>query len=183
MGEERIVAAGLTKYGDWGKLKRTMERFDKNLRKNCTIALRRAGLELEGIIKNRIISGKDMSPLHPVTIAMKGSSKPLIDGGDLLGSVGYRFVELDAVFVGVHRMAADGTDIAALHEREEGTRIKVTPKMRAFLHAHGLHLKATTTELFIPGRPFVKPAYKDFRGKGITKKLFSDAIAKTLKGA
>jgi len=113
---------------------------------------------------------------------MKGSSKPLIDQGDLLGSVGFRFVELDTVFVGVHRKAADGTDIAAIHEREEGTRIKVTPKMRAFLHAHGLHLKATTTEIFIPGRPFVKPAYEDFKEKGIPKKLFVKAVEKTLKG-
>ena len=183
MGKGKVVAGGVTKYGDWSKLKRTMDRFGKNLSKNCTVALRRAGLELEGFIKNRILTGKDMSPLHPVTIAMKGSSKPLIDGGDLLGSVGYRFVEADAVFVGVHRMAADGTNIAALHEREKGTKVKVTPKMRAFLHANGLHLKKTTTEIFIPGRPFVKPAYLDFKGKGITKKLFSNAIAKTLKGA
>jgi len=89
MGKGKVVAGGVTKYGDWSKLKRTMDRFGKNLRKNCTVALRRAGLELEGFIKNRILTGKDMSPLHPVTIAMKGSSKPLIDGGDLLGSVGY----------------------------------------------------------------------------------------------
>ena len=174
--------AGMTKYGKWLKLKRIMERYDRNLRRNATVALYRAGLELEGIIKSRIIDGRDMSPLHPFTIAMKGSSKPLIDEGDLLGSVGFRFVELDTVFVGVHRKAADGTDIAAIHEREEGTRIRVTPKMRAFLHAHGLHLKPSTTELFIPRRPFVKPAYEDFKAKGISKKLFVKAVEKTLKG-
>ena len=50
----------------------------------------------------------------------KGSSKPLIDDGDLLGSVGMRFIEELAIFVGVHRRSEDGTDVAAIHEREEG---------------------------------------------------------------
>jgi len=177
-----VAKAGMTRYGKWRKLRQIMERYDRNLQKNATVALYRAGLELEGLIKNRILDGKDMAPLHPFTIAMKGSSKPLIDEGDLLGSVGFRFIELDTVFVGVHRKAADGTDIAAIHEREEGTKIKVTPAMRAFLHAHGLHLKPTTTEIFIPGRPFVKPAYEDFKEKGIPRKLFVKAVEKTLKG-
>ena len=172
----------MAKYGEWKKFERVLRRFERNLKRNCTIALTRAGIEMEGLIKDRIISGKGMAPLHPFTVAMKGSSKPLIDDADLLNSLGYRYVARDAVFVGVHRKAADGTDIAALHEREKGTQVRVTPKMRAFLHSKGLHLKATTDALFIPGRPFVKPAYQDFRDKGIAKRLFADAVAATLKG-
>ena len=117
-----------------------------------------------------------------VELAAEGDALAHIDDGDLLNSVGYRFVGTDAVFVGVHRKAEDGTDVAAIHEREEGTRVKVTPKMRAYLHARGFHLKPTTTELFIPGRPFIKPSYHDFRRKGIAKKLFGKAIKSTLEG-
>jgi hypothetical protein len=168
--------------GDWKKLKNIMRKYDQRIMKNCTVALMRAGVKLESTIKNRIIDGKGMGPLHGFTIEEKGSSKPLIDEGDLLGSVGLRFLAKDAVFVGVHRKARDGTDIAAIHEREEGTRIKVTPKMRAYLHARGFHLKPETDELFIPGRPFIKPSYRDFRERGIAKELFTEAVEKTLKG-
>ncbi len=172
----------MPKFGQWGKLRDVMKGFDRHLQKNCSVALMRAGVLLEGMIKDRIISGRDMAKLHGFTVEQKGSSKPLIDDGDLLGSVGHRFVEKNAVFVGAHRKAADGTDVAELHEREKGTRIKVTPKMRAYLHARGLHLKPETKVLFIPGRPYIKPAFRDFKAKGRMKGLFGKAITKTLKG-
>ena len=172
----------MPKFGQWGKLRDVMKRFDARLQKNCSVALLRAGVLLEGMIKDRIISGRDMAKLHGFTVEQKGSSKPLIDDGDLLGSVGHRFVEKNAVFVGAHRKAADGTDVAELHEREKGTRIKVTPKMRAYLHARGFHLKPETKVLFIPGRPYIKPAFRDFKAKGHMKGLFGKAITKTLKG-
>jgi hypothetical protein len=93
-----------------------------------------------------------------------------------------RFIEELAVFVGVHRRAEDGTDVAAIHERENGTRVPVTPKMRAFLHARGFHLKPETTELFIPGRPFVKPAYRDFRERKTAEKLTAQLVEETFGG-
>ena len=40
----------------------------------------------------------------------------------------------------------------------EGCRIKVTPKMRAFLAAKGLYLKQSTKYINIPPRPFIDPA-------------------------
>ena len=172
----------MPKFGQWGRLRDVMKGFDRRLQKNCSVALMRAGVLLEGMIKDRIISGRDMAKLHGFTVEQKGSSKPLIDDGDLLGSVGHRFVEKNAVFVGAHRKAADGTDVAELHEREKGTRIKVTPKMRAYLHARGFHLKPETKVLFIPGRPYIKPAFRDFKAKGHMKGLFGKAITKTLKG-
>jgi len=172
----------MPRFGQWNRLRDVMRGFDKRLRANCRLALMRAGIVLEGMIKDRIISGKGMPKLHGFTVDQKGSSKPLIDDGDLLGSVGYRFVEKDAVFVGAHRKAADGTDVAALHEREEGTRVAVTPKMRAYLHARGFHLRPTTTHLFIPGRPYIKPAFRDFKAKGHMKGLFGKAIQDTTRG-
>jgi len=172
----------MSRIGDWGKLKGIMKGYDKRVMKNCTVALMRAGLKLESLIKGRIIEGKGMSPLHGFTVEEKGSSKPLIDEGDLLGSVGLRVLAKDAVFVGVHRKAEDGTDIAAIHEREDGTRVPVTPKMRAFLHSRGFHLRPETTELFIPGRPFVKPAYRDFRERRSAEKLTVQLMEETFGG-
>lgn len=174
--------AGEGKTGDWDKLKGIMGDFDERLQRNARKTLRRAGEELASDIRTRILDGKDMKPLHGFTIEQKGSSKPLIDDGDLLGSVGMRFIEALAVFVGVHRRAEDGTDIAAIHEREDGTRVPVTPKMRAFLHSRGFHLKPETTDLFIPGRPFVKPAYLDFRQRKTAERLTAELVEETLGG-
>ncbi len=47
--------------------------------------------------------------------------------------------------------------LAGIHEY--GCRIKVTPKMRAFLHRQGLHLKASTTEIVIPERSFLRTGH------------------------
>ena len=172
----------MAQFGGWRQLRNVMRGFDRRLRGNCSVALARAGITLEGMIKDRIISGRGMTQLHGFTVDQKGSSKPLIDDGDLLGSVSHRFVTKDTVFVGAHRKAADGTDVAALHEREEGTRVRVTPKMRAYLRARGFFLRRTTTHLFIPGRPFIKPAYRDFKAKGHMRGLFGRAVERTLKG-
>ena len=100
----------------------------------------------------------------------------------LLTSVNWAFVGPTAVFVGANRTSESGADLAALHEREDGTRIKVTPRMRGYLAAHGFYLKKETTELFIPGRPYIHPAYRDFKQQGVAKKLFSEAVKKTLQG-
>lgn len=47
--------------------------------------------------------------------------------------------------------------LAGIHEY--GCRIKVTPKMRAFLHSQGLHLKKSTTEIVIPERSFIRTGH------------------------
>ena len=41
---------------------------------------------------------------------------------------------------------------------EFGAVIKVTPKMRGFLHFIGIHLKPSTKVIHIPPRPFMRPA-------------------------
>jgi len=173
--------ADSARSGDWDRLINVMARFDERLRKNARQALARAGTELAGMVKERILDGKDMKPLHGFTVQQKGSSKPLIDDGDLLGSVDFAFLDELAVIVGARRRAEDGTDVAGIHERENGMRIRVTPKMRAFLHARGFHLRPETRELFIPGRPFLRPAARDYEAKGSLRELGLLLIEKTVK--
>jgi len=174
--------AGEGRYGAWKKLRDIMKGFNKRLHDNAEKALRKAGEELASDIRERILDGNDMAPLHEFTVEQKGSSKPLIDDGDLLASVGVRSIEDLAVVVGVNRKAEDGYDVAALHERENGTRVPVTPKMRAYLHARGFHLKPETTELFIPGRPYMKPAYEDFRDRKAAEDIMVEFVEETLEG-
>lgn len=59
----------------------------------------------------------------------------------------------------------DEANIAAVHEF--GCTIHVTPKMRAYLHYQGIHLKASTQYIHIPARPFLRPVLlgKEFKAK------------------
>lgn len=42
-----------------------------------------------------------------------------------------------------------------------GTKTRVTPKVRAWLHAHGVHLSPRTTQLVRPPRPIYEPSAVD----------------------
>lgn len=67
--------------------------------------------------------------------------------------------ELKGRKVNVGVLEGEHAWLAAIHEY--GCTIPVTPKMRAFLHHKGLHLKATTTEIKIPERSFLRAGYDE----------------------
>lgn len=123
-------------------------------------------------------------PNAPLTIAIKGSKKPLIDKGDLFQSVATQEFSWDKIAVGV--LATDANfDIAkTLHE---GKLIPVTVKMRAMFFwlwvawqaGDGSHLRGRAADLWaryqgpwyplapstraikITGRPFITQAFAD----------------------
>ena len=65
---------------------------------------------------------------------------------------------------------------------EYGARIRVTPKMRAYLHWRGLHLKAETKFIIIPSRPHWMPTFMRVRREvGKIKKWSSLNLANELK--
>ena len=76
-----------------------------------------------------------------------------------------RLPEIESIISGLKgrkvQVSASKTDswLAAIHEY--GCRITVTPKMRAYLHANGLHLKDSTTEIIIPERSFMRTGHDE----------------------
>ena len=56
--------------------------------------------------------------------------------------------------------------LAGIHEY--GCEIVVTPKMRAFLHSQGLHLKKTTKVIKIPERSFLRKSH-DEKGEQVLR--------------
>ena len=68
--------------------------------------------------------------------------------------------------------------LAAIHEY--GCNIKVTPKMRAFLHAKGLHLRKDTTVIRIPERSFLRSGH-DKEIDGVMEKA-GRAVGQVLSG-
>lgn len=55
-------------------------------------ALERLGASVQGMVQARVAEGIN-PPLKPATIARKGSSKPLIDSGQLRSSITYQITE------------------------------------------------------------------------------------------
>lgn len=70
--------------------------------------------------------------------------------------------------------------LAAIHEY--GCTIPVTPKMRAYLHSIGVHLKKETTKIVIPERSFLRAGYDQERDSILRKadKVLPDVISGTM---
>lgn len=151
--------------GDWNRIDEIFN--PAKIAEGMRQAAARVGNYGASQVKKGIVSGspggKTFKPNSPLTIARKGSSKPLIDKGDLVGSITYQIIDSDNVFIGVKK--GKEANIAAVHEF--GCTIKVTPKMRAYLHHQGVHLKPSTQMIYIPARPFLRPVLdsSDFRAK------------------
>lgn len=69
--------------------------------------------------------------------------------------------------VKIGAMKGEHAWLAGIHEY--GCNIPVTPKMRAFLHHEGLHLKANTTVIKIPERAFLRNGYDKNADRIITQ--------------
>lgn len=59
-------------------------------RSAVTQALEKLGLWAQTAVKKKITGGDIPPPLAPATIARKGSSKPLVDTGQLVNSIAYQ---------------------------------------------------------------------------------------------
>lgn len=72
--------------------------------------------------------------------------------------------------------------LAGIHEY--GCRIVITPKMRAWLHANGLHVRESTKEIVIPERSFLRNGFDSNKDKIIkdTKILLSLTVDGRISG-
>lgn len=162
--------------GDWKKFlrkfsSRAREEFQKELGKKVQEQLR--------LLRRDVIRYVDSEqhgvPNSPLTILSKGSSRPLVDRGDLRESINTR-TEVTRTEVrggvGVLRSSvnADGKKLwnvaAALHE---GFVVRVTPKVRAALFAEmrkrrgkKVHFESSegSRTWRVKGRPFIEDPFK-----------------------
>lgn len=109
------------------------------------------------------------TPLHPFTV--KEKDRKGLDDRTMIGSGAY----LDSIVIieekkgrgWTYRIGFDpavhpnGVPMEVISRAQEyGSRIAVTPKMRAYLHYRGLHLKADTRFIIIPPRPHFGPTFR-----------------------
>ena len=143
-------------------------------------ALQTLGPELEAAIHAELAA---VEPgLHPFTVARTGRTQPLA-GTSIARAVTWR-VETTSrgsyVWAGVPASAGEHL-LMLTHVHEKGATIQVTPRMRAYLHAQGLHLAATTEAIIIPPRPFIRPAFERQRS-GRAREVVVQHVSRALKG-
>lgn len=194
------------KTGSWDAARRILASAPARIR----AAQEKAVLQEAQFFRTQIVEGlrsgspggQGLEPLAPTTLAIRrlaGSkgSKPLIRRGDLRNSITV-VREGNGVFVGVLRSArASGggslVNIAATHEF--GSRpiaLRLTPKVRAFLHAafRKAGLEQTDSDkpsdglavIRIPPRPFLRPVFDQHGTPEVAAKRFLDRVAKLLGG-
>jgi phage gpG-like protein len=172
-------------FGDWEKAIQLLE--NNPVKKAVNIARKQIGVRGVSMVKKGIVDGapggQPFTPLLKWTKDRKHSSKPLIDHGDLLGSITHEVVGNGDVWIGARRgvrtqNGQDIVNIAAVHEF--GTVIDVTPKMRAYLHYVGLHLNPATTHIHIPPRSFLRATLESDEFKKEIGKKITEAMKKAL---
>jgi hypothetical protein len=194
-----MAETGLT--GDWAGALQRIRALRDGVKNEVKLATERNCQGLVGEIQKGIETqepgSKPLVPLHPYTVlrrlagyspkrqaemlqalAQGKSAKALVNHGDLLRSFTYRLSPdgwSGAVGVNRQAVAKDGTrmtNIAAVLFR--GKVITVTDKMRRYLAATGLHLKAATTHVVIPARDPVTPTFLAY--KPVALQRYKDAL-------
>jgi hypothetical protein len=187
--------------GDWAGALQRVRALCEGVRDEIKLATERncQGLvaEIQKGIETQEPGGKPLQPLHPYTVlrriagyspkrqaemlqalAKGRTAKALVNHGDLLRSFTYRMSPDGwSGVVGINRQAVakDGTRMTNIASvLFHGKVITVTEKMRRYLHATGLHLKAATTHIVIPPRDPVTPAFIAY--KPIAIQRYKDAL-------
>lgn len=117
----------------WDRLKEALDpaRFTKEMRRQLKMASRRNGKIMEAAVRRHIKKG-GFEKNAALTIAIKGSSKPLVDHGQLFQFITSRIIGDFSLFVGVLRSDEHYNIIAAIHQ---GVTIPVTDAMRGMFFA------------------------------------------------
>ena len=175
------------------------------LRRNVRRATEKNGLIAVAAIRQVIKSG-GFEDNKPLTVLIKSSSKPLVDHGTgLFQAITHRVIDDFEVFAGVIQANEEFNIALALHE---GAVINVTDKMRGMFfylwqvskgalppdrlqgrarelweRAPGgwFPLQPGTSNIIIPGRPFIQRAFADRNLREKAKKNWQDAIKQTMR--
>lgn len=128
------MAVTITLTGAWKAFSEAMDPavFKERLQKNLLRAGERIGRQAQARIRRSIRAG-DFAPNSPVTVILKGSSKPLVDTGALFQSITFDQPDPWTVRVGVLRKTAGEKQVNVAAVLHEGATIDVQahPEVRA----------------------------------------------------
>lgn len=97
----------------WGAWKAVVAGLDPSkvqgrLERNIRVANARIGRQWVQLARSKIRNG-DYAPNSPITVILKGSSKPLVAGGDLYQAITYTVPDWRTLRVGLFRARSGGT--------------------------------------------------------------------------
>ncbi len=178
----------VTKVGDWQLARRLVSSAQRRVEG----ALEKAVLQEAQFFRTKIVEGlreqspggQALKPVAPTTLAIRRfrgfkGTKALLVHGDLRNSIAV-VKESGGAFVGVLRSAKGASgqplvNVAAVHEF--GSRpivVKLTPKVRRFLHAafreagldspRGDGPSTGIAVIKVPARPFLRPVFERYGG-------------------
>lgn len=165
---------GAELQGDWDRMDKRFHALGQKLRVQIAKA--------EPVVGAAMVAGivaemHEVSPgLHPFSAERKGSEEPLV-GGEMERAVTFRVTPGGG---GVWAGIPAGPLARIARVQGEGATIAVTPAMRAYLHGQGLHLRADTTHVVIPARPFVASGLA--RAKRPTREHLKAAVKGAMRG-
>lgn len=174
----------------------------KNIKRATTLNAMLAAKEMRRVITAGVPPGN-----ADLTVAIKGSTKTLVDQGDLFQAITYRSTGPMEAFVGVFR-TSDVFNVAAIVH--EGATVNVTPAMRGLFFmlwkaseaAEGRGkmptltgraadlwsrnqvwrpLKKETRAIVIPGRPFAEKAFRNPALRKQAEKNWAEAVQSTFR--
>jgi hypothetical protein len=151
--------------GDWKKLQKAFDPrvFQAKNKKHIERATKINGLLAVRTARETMADPSLYKENAPLTIAIKGSTKPLIDDGDLRKAITHKVVDTFTVFVGVLRTHAFSNIAEKLHE---GVVIPVSRKMRNMFRLlwlkYQLSLRGKESELKLTGR--AEDLWEDYKG-------------------
>jgi hypothetical protein len=188
----------------WKRWRKALDpsRFKAHARKYLREAARRNGKDAEEVMRRAIQDG-GYERNAELTVAIKGSEKPLFDKGSSLSQAITSIVVDDlTTFIGVPSKDSFYDVAVVLHE---GRAIPVTDAMRGMFYMlwrasvgdpvtlserakqlfernqDWLPLKKSTKAIVIPSRPFVRKAFEDPELHARARKNWEDAIAAAIK--
>lgn len=150
----------------WRRLRAVLSpaAFSSELEKNIRKATQFNALLAKAAIQERIQASK-YAANAPLTIIIKGSSKPLVGlGARLFRAITYKMVDSYTAFVGAIRKGGDVDAVNLIETLHQGATIPVTPAMRGMF----FFLWKLTTGTMNPARAEgrVKEIYEQIEGTG-----------------
>lgn len=122
---------GVKLTGPWGKMEALLKDGPKAVEREIKRATRFNAMKVVRAVRENIRSG-DHEENAELTVGFKGSTKPLVDKGELFKAITYTIISDTRAEVGVMKSSSTANYALAVHE---GATIKVTPAMRGLFHA------------------------------------------------
>lgn len=145
---------GYTPTAGWGRFRAILRgaQFTAALEKNIGMATRFNALQVQKAIRQNIKHAAS-TPNAALTILIKGSSKPLVDHGDLFQAISHQIITPYSAFVGVLKKENDEHVTDLIKTLHDGGTIPVTPAMRGlFFYLWKLTTGALTRDKVTEGR-------------------------------